>query len=401
MELFSINGYSAIEELNKGAFCDAYKVRKGGTDYFLKIYKDPTSMSKDFDAFKKNQKIMIPILKSLGDLTETIVDDFDDSGRYHQVKEFIPGATNLRNWLETNFEVAERLDAAIQLCEIVREVHKKKIIHQDLKPEQVMTVLDSAKSAGIRLILTDFDWSVPDGKIIRRVGTQGYNNIDRDLSYASDIFTLGIILCEMLTGCNPYAVSDSEPERFYDDASWVRWVQNKDYKKPNRINTDLSESFNAIIEECLEPNPEDRPSIDRILDVLNGVITIGGPGRKTPPIIKPLKAKLRSAAGEVMIMIPGAGYGRRDFKELFGRTTDADGNPVHKYLDRSYATIALSQVGDELQVSFPGYGMAKNKIMLNDAELTSTPTTIRTGDRISIFSTGKGINVATLTLEVY
>ena len=38
MELFSINGYSAIEELNKGAFCVAYKVRKGGTDYFLKIY---------------------------------------------------------------------------------------------------------------------------------------------------------------------------------------------------------------------------------------------------------------------------------------------------------------------------------------------------------------------------
>ena len=116
----NIKGYEVVEEINKGAFCDSYKVRKGGTNYFLKAYKDPTSMSDDYEQFKQNQRTMIPLLKSLGGQVETIVEDFEVKGLYYQVKEFITGATNLRDWLNDNDNYDERLDVAMQFCGILK-----------------------------------------------------------------------------------------------------------------------------------------------------------------------------------------------------------------------------------------------------------------------------------------
>lgn len=383
-----IKDYDIVEELNKGAFCDAYKVRKDGKDYFLKLYKDPTEMSADYKAFKENQKTMRPLLDALGNKTETIIEDFEIDGRYHQVKEFIPGATNLRDWLETNDCYAERLDVSIQFCEILKAVHGKNIIHQDLKPEQIMTVHDSSKKAGIRIILTDFDWSVPNGNVVRHVGTPGYGNIDgTNLSFKSDIFTTGIIICELLTGCNPYVYSETDEERIYEPTRWVEWVKEKDYVAPNRINDELPQTINDIIVRCLEPNQDARPSLDEITKALQGIGV-----RK--------KAKLRSTSGDMMIMVPGMGYGRKHFKELFGRTTDAESNEIYKYLDKNYAILSLNQVGEELLICCPANGIAKNKILLNGVDMPNTPTPVKNGDKITLFSTNKSCEVASFTIEI-
>lgn len=387
-----INGYTVVTELNKGAFCDAYKVNKDGKDYFMKVYKDPTVMSADYKDFLKNQKTMIPLLKALGNQTETIVEDFEvaKEGRYYQIKEFIPGATNLRDWMETNFDFDQRLDVAIQFCKILKAVHEKNIVHQDLKPEQVMTVVDSSKPAGIRLILTDFDWSVPNGKVVRNVGTPGYTNIDGDkLSFKSDIFTTGIIVCELLTGGNPYILDpNTREERIFDAAEWVRWVKNKDYTKPIDMNDELKPEINNVIEKCLDPNQNNRPSLDEIIGALEN------------KEVKPKKAKLIAESGDKLIMVPGMAYGRKHFKELFQRTTDDDGNLVYKYLDPTYAIVDLTQNGDQLYVSSAAYGKAKNKIMLNGKELTDKATPVNDGDELSVYSTGKGADVAVFTVQV-
>lgn len=389
----NINGYEVVEEINKGAFCDSYKVRKGGTNYFLKAYKDPTSMSPDYERFVQNQRTLFPVLKSIGSQVETIVEDFEVKGLYYQVKEFITGATNLRNWLNDNDNYDERLDVAIQFCEILKLVHGKNIIHQDLKPEQVMVLKDSSKKSGVRIILTDFDWSVPNGNIVRVVGTPGYGSIDgTNLSYKSDIFTFGIILCELLAGVNPYVFSEEE-ERIYEPEKWNKWVTEKDYALPKKINEDLPKYINDIIVACLEPEQEKRPSLDEILAVLQG--------KPAPERLYPRKkAKLRAPSGDVMIMVPGTGYGRKHFKELFGRTFDSESNEVYKYLDKNYAVLSVVQEGDELLLACPANSFAKNKIKLNGMEMSNKPTLVKTGDKISIFSTGKAADIVSFMIEV-
>ncbi len=386
-----VKGYEIVKELNKGAFCDAYLVRKSGKDYFMKVYKDPTVMSADYADFKENQKTMIPLLKALGNKTETIVEDFEvaKEGRYYQIKELIPGGSNLRAWLDIDCDLDHRLDVAIQFCDILKAVHSKNIIHQDLKPEQVMTVVDSSKEAGIRIILTDFDWSVPNGKVVRYVSTPGYGNIDgTKLSYKSDIFTFGIILCELLTGANPYFVSETDEDLIFDPTEWVKWVKREQYMEPIRVYDELRPEINDIIVRCLKPNQSDRPTLDEIMSALTS---------KSEP---PKMAKLIAASGDKLIMVPGMAYGRKHFKALFQRTEDGEGNLVYKYLDQTYAILNLSQTGSQLMVSCPAYGKAKNKMMLNGKELTNSPTTLNKGDEISIYSTGKGKDVVVLTVEV-
>lgn len=390
-----INGYAIVKELNKGAFCDAYQARKGGKDFFMKLYKDPTEMSSDYEDFKKNQRKMIPLLKALGDLTETIVEDFEYGGRYYQVKELIPSETNLRQWLETSDSYEDRLDVAIQFCKILMAVHGKNIIHQDLKPEQVMVVNDPSMKSKIRIVLTDFDWSVPNGNVVRYVGTPGYANIDgTKLSTKSDIFTFGIILCELLTGCNPYVISEKEEDRLYEPTKWVEWVKKKDYMKPNKINDELPAVINDIIEKCLDPEQKNRPSLDMILAALQGK-----PVEGLEPVVRK-KIKLRSATGDMMIMVPGMGYGRKHFKELFQRTTDTDGNEIYKYLDKTYAILSLSQTGDTLCICCPANGFAKNIIKLNGADMPNKPTPVKNGDKISLYSTGQAREVASFTVEI-
>lgn len=385
-----INGYEIIEELNKGAFCDAYRVKKGGKFYFMKLYKDPTVMSKDYVPFLKNQRTMIPLLKSLGDKTETIVEDFEvkKEGRYYQIKELILGSTNLRKWMEENGDYDKRLDVAKQFCDVLKAVHGKKIIHQDLKPEQVMTVPDSSKAAGIRIILTDFDWSVPDGKVVRYVGTPGYANIDGTrLSYKSDIFTFGIILCELLTGCNPYVITEEGEERFFEPSEWLKWVKKRDFVEPIKLNDQLPAEINKVIVRCLDPDQGNRPSLDEILDALTEKIT-----RK--------KATLLAKTSDKIILIPGTTYGRAHFKALFKNTHDSDGIPVYKYLDQTYAIIDLTQTGNQLFISYPAYGKAKNKLKLNGKELTDAPAPLNNGDTVSIFSTSKGEDIVVFSVNV-
>ena len=269
-----INGYEIVKEMNKGGFCDAYKVQKDGKEFFLKVYKDPTFMASDYWDFKKNQKTMIPILKALGGKTETIIEDFEIDGRYYQVKNFIQGET-LRHWMVDNGDFHQRFDIAIQLCECVKAVHNKDIIIQDNKPEDIMLVPDTSKIAGVHIVLVDFDWAVPNGKVVRYVGTPGYCNIDgTNLSSKSDIFTLGIVLSELLTGCNPYFFSNNDVEfdsvnaRTYEYDKWIEWVKNKDYASPIKLNDELPLEISDIIERCLDPDPNKRPTIDEILFIL-------------------------------------------------------------------------------------------------------------------------------------
>ena len=124
-------------------------------------------------------------------------------------------------------------------------------------------------------------------------------------------------------------------------------------------------------------------------------------GKPAPDRLYPRKkAKLRAPSGDVMIMVPGTGYGRKHFKELFGRTTDTESNPVYKYLDKNYAVLSVVQEGEDILLGCPANGFAKNKIKLNGIEMSSKPTMVKNGDKISIFSTGKGTDIVSFTIEV-
>jgi serine/threonine protein kinase len=375
----NINGYSVDELIHAGGFCNAYKVSRGGVKYFLKEYSDPTKLSTDYYAFFKNQELMIPRLKALGAKTETIIDHFE-LDRYYQLKEWIQGQ-DLESWMESNTNYEDRKDLAIQICDILQSIHKQKIIHQDLKPKQFMVIADTAFKGGSRVILTDFDWSIPDGIIVRRVGTPWYKCIDKSVTERSDIFTFGIILCELLTGSNPY-----QHNGICEDDLWLDWVQNHRYEEPAIINTiDIKPALNKLMVACLDVNPMNRPTLDEIKSALEG--------RSDAAKLLVLKA------GGQQLMIPlTKTANRRSFKAMFSTVTDPWGNQAYQYLDRDIDIFQFVTLGKGVAIALSNN--LANKLLLNGTELSKTPTPVNNGDKLEIFSINRGVPVAEFLVEL-
>jgi serine/threonine-protein kinase len=124
------------------------------------------------------------------------------------------------------------LEIARQLCAGLAAAHDKGVIHRDLKPANIM--LDGRGKVRI----TDFGIAGMAAQIRDvRSGTPAYMSPEqlagKEVTVRSDIYMLGIVLCELLTGKRPPLETGS---------------------------TDLDPAVERIIQRCLEPEPQRRPS---------------------------------------------------------------------------------------------------------------------------------------------
>jgi serine/threonine-protein kinase len=151
--------------------------------------------------------------------------------------------------------VADALRIASQLCEALDHMHKRKVVHRDLKPENVMLCKDGslrvmdfgiAKAAGLRrLTFTGFSPTMGTPDYMAPEQVKGKRGDER-----TDIYSLGAILYEMVTGAspfegtNPYAIMNAR--------------LSGDPVAPRKINPEISPQVEEIILHAMERNPYDR-----------------------------------------------------------------------------------------------------------------------------------------------
>ncbi len=202
-----------------------------------------------------------------------------DGDTYYIIMEYLRG-TDLKSGIKQHGPLATRKAAQIgaQVCAALTTAHKHEIIHRDIKPQNIMIqpdgsskVMDFGIARAKNSHLTQTNSVLGTAHYVSPEQTQG-----KELGPESDIYSLGVVLYECVTGKVPF---DG------DSAVTVALKQvNEAPIPPSQLNPKVDHDFEQIILKCMNKDPEQRfKTADELRRVLNSYIqgrpiSIGGVG---------------------------------------------------------------------------------------------------------------------------
>jgi serine/threonine protein kinase len=184
-----------------------------------------------------------------------VIDFGNDGDCYQMVMEYVEGESLsdiLERWRPIKYDLA--LALARQLCLGLEHAHAKGIVHRDIKPGNVMvTPMGRAKITDFGLAkLTQANTSQTAANSI--LGTPLYMSPEQafgeSVDHRSDLFSLGTVLFEMLTGKQPFASENY--------MGVIQNIINKDIPGVQEFNSEIPDDVAAIVDKALSKNRDNR-----------------------------------------------------------------------------------------------------------------------------------------------
>ncbi len=260
--------YEILEEIGKGGMAHVYKSRDKQLNRLVavKVLKEDLRDDKEF---VRRFNVEAQAAASLSN--PHIVSIYDvgcADGLHYIVMEFIKGET-LKNYIERVGVInwREAANYSIQICEGIEEAHKNKVIHRDIKPQNIIMAPDGVLKItdfGIARATTQATMTMASNNTI---GTAHYLSPEQArggyTDERTDIYSMGVVMYEMLTGTLPF--DDSSPV-----AIAIKHLQ-ENAAPVTALNPDVPKAFEYIVMKAMSKEQDRRYSTvtDMIRDLKN------------------------------------------------------------------------------------------------------------------------------------
>jgi eukaryotic-like serine/threonine-protein kinase len=293
--------YQILEQIGSGGMGEVYRAARIDQQYHKQVAIKLVRAGQDTDFIISRFRNERQILASLDhpNIARLLDGGTTDEGIPYFVMELIEGQPITEYCDSRNLPVVERLELFSAVCSAVQYAHQRLIVHRDIKPSNILVTQDGTPKLldfGIAKILeTDSTSGQPEPTItLFRALTPGYASPEQvkgePITTASDVYSLGVVLYELLTGQHPYsapghtphqiarAVCEVEPEK---PSTIVRRIEGSDSdaaqpttgsphnSAAEQLSKRLSGDLDNIVLMALRKEPERRyASVDKFAEDL-------------------------------------------------------------------------------------------------------------------------------------
>lgn len=223
-----IGPYRIIRKLGQGGMGTVYLAERVD-GYFdkevaIKLVERAVYRSDLVERFDNERRILASV--DHPNIARLLDGGVTESGIPYVVLEYVRGHSLIEHCDTNRLNVQQRLQLFRTICETVHYAHQNLIIHRDLKPSNILVAsMEDLHSSGPQIKLLDFgvaklinvtaETSSDETQLLGNMLTAAYASPEQfkgqPVTTSSDVYSLGVILYELLTGIRPYDISGKSP----------------------------------------------------------------------------------------------------------------------------------------------------------------------------------------------